>query len=223
MSTGQENKCRLCGQVRELMDSHVIPKFVGKYLKETSATGFLRAIDQQRNVSRAQDLFATELLCRDCEVLISGFEKYFAETIFYPFQNKTLDSIPIDERIGKFAVSVNLRAMWVLLELGDPLALEWEDKLLELEEEWGNYILDAPGFVKGKNSHHVIFVSKSFLTVGLPRDPNLIWNSMRTSAFYVYEKFNKAYLSANMAGIQIISMVEPAELPVSRGTQVYPR
>lgn len=34
---------------------------------------------------RIQDVWKTQLLCRDCEQLLSGFETYFAKEIFYPY------------------------------------------------------------------------------------------------------------------------------------------
>ncbi len=58
--------------------------------------------------------------------------------------------------------------------------------------------------------------------MGLKNSPNLIHSVLRTSAYYLFEKFEKAYVFANLAGVQIISMIYPPELPVSRGTEVYP-
>lgn len=216
------NPCRLCKRVSSLQESHIIPSFVGKWLKKTSATGFFSQISPDHNIQRVQDLFKTGLLCSRCEILISNFERYFAEKVFYPLQEGNLKSISINDNLGKFAVSISLKALWVLLEVKDSLALKWKGKLLELEEEWRNYLIETSWFTRGKNSHHIIFHSKSLMALGLPNNPNLIFNLMRSTAFYIYEKFNKAYISSNMAGIQIISMIEPAELPVSRGTQVYP-
>jgi hypothetical protein len=35
------SKCALCHNVKELKDSHIIPAFVYRWIKETSATGYL--------------------------------------------------------------------------------------------------------------------------------------------------------------------------------------
>lgn len=43
--------CALCRDNTELKESHIIPKFVGKWLKRTSATGYLRNID---NINKRQ-------------------------------------------------------------------------------------------------------------------------------------------------------------------------
>jgi hypothetical protein len=91
-----------------------------------------------------------------------------------------------------------------------------------LETEWRNYLLKTPNFVMGINSHHILLCNEAILAVGLKNSPNLIHSVLRTSAYYLFEKFEKAYVFANLAGVQIISMISPPELPVSRGTEVYP-
>ena len=222
MEKNEKGKCKLCQEVRHLEHSHIIPKFIGQWLRKTSGTGYLRAIKPDGKSERVQDIAKVPLLCRGCEEHINEFETFFANTIFHPLKQNRLHSIPTDERIGKFATSVSLRVIWVLLDNEDTIALKWKDKLFELEKEWRDYILDKPNFMKGSNSHNILFHSKDLMAVGLPNHPNLILHLMRSSAFYIYEKFEKAYVSSHMAGVQIISMIEPNELPVSRGTQVYP-
>lgn len=217
-----KGKCKLCQENSKIENSHIIPKFIGRWLKNTSGTGYLRAVKADGNSERSQDLSKVPLLCKDCEERISEFETFFANTIFYPLKNNKLQSIPTDERIGKFAVSVSLRVIWVLLEIEDLVALKWKEKILELEKEWRNYIWGNTPFVKGSNTHHILFHSKNLLKVGLPNHPNLILHLLRSSVFQIFEIFGKVYVSSHMAGIHVISMISPANLPVSRGTQVYP-
>ncbi len=74
--------CKLCGSNAPLMKSHIIPKFVGRWMKETSITPYLRF---DGNVDeRHQDLFTMELLCDDCENRFSAWETKFATEIFHP-------------------------------------------------------------------------------------------------------------------------------------------
>jgi hypothetical protein len=214
--------CRLCQSSDDLQDSHILPRFLGKYLKDTSATGYLMGIDTEGKPSRSQDLYKMKLLCTSCESVLNQAETFFAKTIFHPFQRGNLTNIPLDNRLGKFAVSVSLRALWIMKVVRHPLADKWKTKLDELESEWRNYLLDTPNFTKGPNSHHILLCDESLLAVGLRNSPNLIHSIMRTSAYYIFEKFGKAYLFANLAGVQVISMISPPELPVSQGTQVYP-
>lgn len=180
------------------------------------------AIDLEGKPSRAQDLYKTELLCGRCEGILNNHETFFANAIFYPFQRNALTNVPQDERLAKFTVSVSLRALWVMRDAGHPLTLKWGEELDRLEVEWREYLLDSPQFKKGSNSHHVLLCDEDLLKKGLRASPNLIHSVMRSSAYYIFEKFDKAYVFANLAGVQIASMIFPEDLPVSRGTQVYP-
>ena len=214
--------CKLCENNNDLKVSHVLPKFLGKYLKKTSATGYLTAVDENGNPSRSQDLYKRRLLCGQCESILNEAETFFAEKVFYPFKMNRLQSIPVDDRLGRFAVSVSLRALWIMRLVEHPLVEKWKEQLGELETEWRNYLLKMTNFVKGNHSHHILLCNEAILAAGLKNSPNLIHSVLRTSAYYLFEKFEKAYVFANLAGVQIISMIYPPELPVSRGTEVYP-
>ena len=214
--------CKLCKKDDNLRVSHVLPRFLGKYLKDTSATGFLSAVDVNGKPSRSQDLYKRRLLCDQCESVLNEAETFFADQVFYPFKKDELKTIPVDDRLGRFAVSVSLRALWIMQLVKHPLVDRWKDQLDGLETEWRNYLLKTPNFVKGNHSHHILLCNEAILAVGLKNSPNLIHSVLRTSAYYLFEKFEKAYVFANLAGVQIISMIYPPELPVSRGTEVYP-
>lgn len=102
-------KCSLCGQDKILQNSHIIPKFVGRWIKETSATGFLT---QATNASkRIQDLNKKRLLCSECEERFSKFETYFANTIFYPFHKTQPKSFDYEKTLEKFVVSLSWRIL----------------------------------------------------------------------------------------------------------------
>src|SRR3954468_11545726 len=75
--------CALCKQPKPLCDSHIIPAFVGKWLKETSATVYLRSALSPD--LRQQDLLTKRLLCADCEGRFSGFERLAAERLVLPY------------------------------------------------------------------------------------------------------------------------------------------
>lgn len=214
--------CKLCKKDDDLRVSHVLPRFLGKYLKDTSATGFLTAVDVNGKPSRSQDLYKRRLLCDQCESVLNEAETFFADKVFYPFKKDELKSIPVDDRLGRFAVSVSLRALWIMQLVKHPLVERWKGQLDGLETEWRNYLLMTPDFVKGNHSHHILLCNEAILAVELKNSPNLIHSVLRTSAYYLFEKFEKAYVFANLAGVQIISMIYPPELPVSRGTEVYP-
>nr|WP_298165253.1 hypothetical protein [uncultured Pseudomonas sp.] len=102
-------ECKLCGNQAELRLSHLIPKFIGKWLKETSATGYLR---DSRNINkRSQDILKEKWLCHDCEQLFSGWEKSFAEIIFKPHMNNPSTRCNYSSWMSKFCTSMSWRSL----------------------------------------------------------------------------------------------------------------
>lgn len=101
--------CALCQDETNLKESHLIPKFVGKWLKRTSATGYLRDIDNINK--RQQDIPKEYLLCHNCEILFSGWEKLFSEQIFLPSLDKELYISSYNEWLSKFCASRSWRTL----------------------------------------------------------------------------------------------------------------
>ena len=110
------SQCRLCKKQVKLEESHIIPKFIGKWLRKTSATGYLRSIDNP-NIRR-RDLFKVKLLCKSCEDLFSDTESYFAETIFHPYVNRENFSynLSYNHNLSKFFASLSWRVLVYLTE-----------------------------------------------------------------------------------------------------------
>src|SRR5262245_9124045 len=96
--------CNLCLCDRQLRESHVIPKFVAKWLKDSSATGYLRQ-GIEPNL-RKQDFSTAQLLCSDCENRFSRLENLFAETIFFPYLNDGKREFEYTDWLLKFSVSL---------------------------------------------------------------------------------------------------------------------
>lgn len=128
----------------------IIPKFVGKWLKDTSATGYLR---QATNPNlRIQDLLTERLLCYDCEGLFSTWEKQFAENIFIPYHSGGKRKFAYEKWLLLFAISLNFRAAIVELEsfrqekpnlatkIDDALA-DWKATLLHVLHQRGMHII----------------------------------------------------------------------------------
>ncbi len=144
-------KCALCKQERKLCKSHIIPKFYFDWLKKTSATGYLRSAHEPNK--RQQDGLKEYLLCADCENIFSKFEKYFADTFFYPYLNDYVDEILIDngscepiqydENLRRFALSIQ----WRHLSVSRVNTLQLYQKnttLIEnIKENWRKYLLNV--------------------------------------------------------------------------------
>lgn len=102
-------ECKLCGKEADLRLSHLVPKFIGKWLKDTSATGFLR---DSRNINRrSQDILKEKWLCHDCEQLFSGWEKPFSEKIFKPYMDDSGARHNYDGWMAKFCASMSWRSL----------------------------------------------------------------------------------------------------------------
>jgi hypothetical protein len=134
-------RCGLCGKEKQLIESHIIPSFVFKWLKESSVTGRFRHGETINK--RVQDGTKLYLLCWDCEQLFGKWEGIFANQVFMPLhQNKPI------KRYGtwllKFSTSVSWRVLTFFknhLDLNhctDNL-LKSVDKALKI---WQEFLLD---------------------------------------------------------------------------------
>ena len=105
MST--HSTCQLCLKKKDLQDSHILPKFIYAWLKNTSATGYMRSLLAPN--LRIQDGVKKKLLCLDCERLFATYEKQFAENIFFPYHNDPSVVVRYNEYFLKFSVSLTWR------------------------------------------------------------------------------------------------------------------
>ena len=82
--------CKLCQREQEMINSHIVPKFLHKKIDPNSNKPFV--IYENLTVSKKNDLGVKEfLLCKNCDnVIISKYEKYFNE-VWY--QNSVLPNV----------------------------------------------------------------------------------------------------------------------------------
>jgi len=131
-------KCALCNKNSDLKKSHIVPKFVSKWLKKTSATGFMRGVKEPK--MRLQDLPKLPLLCGDCEQLFSKLESYFASNFFHPILNRQEKEVCYDENLQRFIISLNWRTL--VTAYSDQMKVHpWiEQHLRTAEECWRKYL-----------------------------------------------------------------------------------
>jgi len=111
-----EARCRLCGSVDELQESHVLPKFVFKWLKDTSGTGYLR-LGREPN-KRVQDGYKRPWLCSNCEGLLNQWETLFANAVFHPINASSSARVRYGPWLLKFCISVSWRVLSTAKEDG---------------------------------------------------------------------------------------------------------
>ena len=164
--------CALCRKDKRLRDSHITPAFATRWIKETSATGFIRnSIEPDR---RVQDSRKLELLCDECEQVFSNDEREFANKVFYPYTQKelsakgvataTVKEIPYDRWLLRFILSVQ----WRVLITSDPQ--KWGDKfhstLMEAQEGWRRFLLSESS-TSGAGDTHIIFLQNLAAAQGM--------------------------------------------------------
>lgn len=103
-------KCALCTKDADLKSSHIIPKFVFDWFKESTPS----PIRSNRVPNkRIQDGLKQYLLCSDCEELFSGWEKSFCEHLFLPLHSNPTLTAPIN--YGPWALKFAVSASWRVL------------------------------------------------------------------------------------------------------------
>jgi hypothetical protein len=111
-------KCALCNKDRKLKSSHIIPKFVFSWLKDSASSAIRMTFEPNK---RVQDGEKQNLLCSDCEELFGKWGKKFCEQVFIPLHNDSTNVTRI--RYGawalKFAVSVSWRVLLYYYKLND--------------------------------------------------------------------------------------------------------
>ena len=143
-----EGICHLCAAKTELMESHVIPSFVYKWLKDSSGTGFLRfGLEPNK---RVQDGYKLYWLCGDCESRLNVWETRFSKSVFHPIVRGTAQRIVYGDWLLKFCVSVSWRVLNYFINAKEldhfPKALQ--DKAVLAHDVWKEVLLgkrDHPG------------------------------------------------------------------------------
>ena len=216
-------KCRLCGREAKIFESHIIPKFATDWIKETSATGYLRQATQPD--LRIQDSIKTKLLCAECEELFSRLEKRFAEDLFFPFLEKGQTSFEYDDWLLSFGVSLAWRtATYRSLTVGTPPNLKPElakslDKAMNC---WRAFLLGQSKDL-GPYEHHLLLLS--FVTnkqgLGLPdRFNSYLLRAIDAEIAYTSKE---VFIYTKLPGLIFWSFVEPAHTEGLEGTCIYPR
>jgi hypothetical protein len=166
-----QGKCRLCEQDSDLQESHIIPKFVYTYLKDTSPT---KKIREANNVNlRKQDGIKLHWLCKACELKFSSWEKYFSENIFHPLQDGQ-NPVSYNDNFLKFCVSISWRVLKYILEqkyISD-FSDEIQIKIQNALSEWKKFLLNQSAN-PGMHEQHFYNLSGTIENSTLPTSSNI--------------------------------------------------
>ncbi|NOX36713.1 MAG: hypothetical protein GXO78_04170 [Calditrichaeota bacterium] len=75
-------KCKLCGQEKKLRNSHIIPEFFYKPMYDEKHRFNVIPLSEGQKLHFKQKGLREKLLCEDCEVQLSVYEKY-VRSVFY--------------------------------------------------------------------------------------------------------------------------------------------
>jgi len=213
-------QCALCGQMGELAESHIIPDFVGKWTKKTSATGFLRSAAEP-NV-RVQDLDKVSLLCSKCEERFSVAEKQFSERIFKEFQDRNADVFHYDEWLLRFVVSLNWRVAVTSQDVRKaPVCVQ--KTVEQAVASWSDYLLGhshGPGIGK----HYILFLKRTASPSDQVDTVQAAWYSLRGIDYTVTWNSSSVIIYSKLPGIAIVSYLLPKTVKGwGSGTRIYRR
>lgn len=194
-----EGTCKLCGNEGSLEESHIVPKFIYRWLKKSSASGYLRFAENPNK--RAQDGIKEYWLCPACEDRFEKWETQFSGKAFYPYLKESTFKSSYEDWMLKFSVSVTWRALTYIKDtLGiDYFPEEMQGHAQKAEEEWRAFLLGERPH-PGKYEQHMLLLDaiESHTVPNLPAtmnryilratDIDAVTNS---SEAFVYCKFPK--------------------------------
>lgn len=217
-------KCALCGEDKELQLSHIIPKFIGKYLKNTSI-GNIRSHENPNRI--AQDIEKHYMLCHDCEELFSASERYFANTVFYPYKRDKHEIFNYDEKLFYFLTSLSWRSLYldiVNFVREKSLKLDVIERMIEAEGIMRDFLLSKRTDLS--NIEHHIFFFERIMNANAP-DDNLLKTGRphttihRSLTSYSGYSDNTIYTISNLMGIVVVTLYSKDVDEIWKNTQVF--
>ncbi len=165
--------CAFCGKQTLLSESHVLPAFIFRWLRNRSgAPSHLRHTDNPNR--RVQDGLKFPWLCNDCEGHFNRYETAFANQVFYPWHSGN-QRISYGNWFLKFCVSISWRVF--KFARGKNKTPSYTDEQMRLMDEaearWRAFLNDAAPH-PGEFEQHVLIFDKIVNTnvTGLPNNFN---------------------------------------------------
>jgi len=200
------------------MDSHILPAFVGRWMKR-NGTGFIRRAVAPNK--RMQDLSKVKMLCSACEQRFSGGEAWFSDNVFLPYIEGGKRVFEYGHELYYFMVSVLWRGMEreiAALEVAEPA---FAVKARGVHERWRRYLLD-PTVVRPKGD------AKAFLlffdSIERADRPTLGVNLYLTSAADTAIALGggHGFVSAVLPRFGMIGEIESLPEDSLRGSEITP-
>ena len=152
--------CKLCKKDRPLRNSHVIPAFVARWLRKTSATGNLRSSRQPNQL--VQDTRKLPMLCHECEQRFGAWEAKFARCIFLPRHAGTSAAGNYGPWLRLFLASIAWRVATVQIANHTQVGSNYNNAAQSLEH-WRRFLLDETTNFE-EYTIHLLFLNATTLT-----------------------------------------------------------
>src|SRR5205807_1268433 len=165
---------------------------------------------------RVQDLPTEPLLCSDCEERFSKLESYFANEIFFPFQDKKVRSFEYDDRLSAFVVSLSWRTLKTSydgMKEEAPTLLSHVDKA---ESEWRKHLLQER---KGTEPYqnHLFFMPTKYRGASPAK---FEWYVLRAVDTTLAGNENRIFAYTKFPWMIFVSSIQPVILEGWDGTEV---
>lgn len=210
--------CALCGEAGFVCQSHVIPKFVGEWIKRTSVTGYL--VDAMHASKRRQDIHKIRLLCERCEGRFSKHENCFRNEIFEPFEKSESFDKPQSFAYGSslelFAASLSWRVLKADCGHTRSARPDLAPLIDEAEYRWREFLL-------GKNptnpyESHLLFLD------GEDSDANSLggsdWYRFRSVDATLCKSRHRVLAYAKLPHMLIVTSIYPRNMTGWKGTAI---
>ncbi|MBU8922941.1 MAG: hypothetical protein KOO63_14080 [Bacteroidales bacterium] len=215
-----QGECKLCRNNCDLQNSHIVPAFVYRWLKETSPTGHLRSSEQPN--LRRQDGQKEYWLCSDCEGMFGEWENLFATEVFRPTAKSSTRNIPYREWMLKFAVSLTWRVLTYVSEFGDVNHLSAEQsKQADLaREEWALFLLGKVPH-PGPYEQHMLLTDEIASHDGGELPTNINRYLLRSIDIDVVANPKEAIVYVGLPRVILIGFISVATRKKWKGTKLH--
>jgi hypothetical protein len=213
-------RCRLCNLDAELCESHIIPAFAYRWMRETSGTGHIRLGTTPNR--RAQDGHKRYLLCTNCETKFSRWETQFATQIFHPYSSGTSSRFRYGRYLIRFCISVSWRVLRYYREETsfEDYPMDLIERMDEAEGVWKDVLLERkpnPGVFE----QHILPLSaiESHTYSAMPKNINRYL--MRVIDMDVVRGKNVAYVYSKLGRFIILGFFNLVVPKQWKGTKVH--
>ena len=212
--------CRLCERETALQESHVIPAFVFRWMRETSGGGYLRT-GKQPNV-RVQDGAKYYWMCAECEGRLNRYETQFANAIFYPYCGEQKHRLRYGRWMLLFCISVSWRILRMYREQASFASWSPEAiaRLDEAECTWKAVLL-------GKRSHpgefeqHFLPIDAIETVKGPNLPPNINRYLLRATDTDVAHSQSMEFVYCKFGHFVLVGFVRCGRREWWRGTKIH--